>query len=160
MEPDILKISLSCMSSRAVFKRSARTGIDSFKRPPEQRQAQFLNAAKYIAHHSDQLQRTQIADAIKYAVRILASRQYAFIPQYRQMLRDIALRCPDLFNDILHADLLVAKHAQNLQAQRMCNRLDSMRRLLNILISVNQIVSHLQPPVRHAEPRAKWCKFG
>jgi hypothetical protein len=49
--------------------------------------------------------------------------QDALVAQDGEMLRDIALRGADGFDDVLHAGFLVADHAEDFQAQRMRDRL-------------------------------------
>lgn len=54
------------------------------------------------------------------------------------MLRNIALRGTDLFDDILHADFLISQYAQDLQPQRMGNCLECTRRLLDMFVVFDQ----------------------
>ena len=54
------------------------------------------------------------------------------------MLGNIALRGTDGANDLLYASLLVADHAKNLEPQRMYDRLEGTRRLLNVLLLVDE----------------------
>ena len=117
-----------------------------------------LCRTEHIAHHPDQLQCAQIADAVEHPIRILACRQHTLVAQNRQMLRDVALGCADLLNDILHTDLLVAQDAQNFQAQRMGDRLDGLRCLLNIILSVNQFFCHHRFPVNLPSPAPSTAK--
>ena len=103
---------------------------------------QVLCRTKYVAYHPDQFERAQIADTVENLVCILAGNQHAFVAQYRQVLRDVALRCADLFHNILHTDLLVAQYAQYLQAQRVRDRLDCMCCLEYIFFPVYESACH------------------
>jgi len=54
------------------------------------------------------------------------------------MLRDVALRSAYRIDDVLHADLVVAEHAQNLQAQRMGDCLERARGGFYVLVLVDE----------------------
>lgn len=79
---------------------------------------------EHFTHHADQPQRAIIAHAIKHPVGIFAGGEDTFITQDRKVLGDVALRCPDLIDNILHAYLLVAQGAQDLEPQRMRHGLE------------------------------------
>ncbi len=55
------------------------------------------------------------------------------------MLRDVALGGTDLLNNILHADLLITKYAQDFQAQRMRNGLECASSLFDMLVVLDQL---------------------
>lgn len=55
------------------------------------------------------------------------------------MLRNIALRRPDLINDFLHADLLITDDAQYFEPERMSNRLERTSGQLDMLLLLDQI---------------------
>jgi len=75
--------------------------------------------AEYFTHHANQPQGAAIADAIIYAVGILAGCEDALVAQNGEVLRDVALRGTDTLDNILYADLLVTKGAQDFQPQRV-----------------------------------------
>ena len=54
------------------------------------------------------------------------------------MLRDIALRGADDFDDILNTELLMTDHAKYLQPQGMSDRLQRVRCQLDMLLLVNE----------------------
>ena len=97
-----------------------------------------LATAEDLAHHADQLKGACIPDTIINTIGLLARQQYALVPQNRQMLRDIALRRTDRIDNLLHTGLLVANHAQYLEAQGMRNRLERTRCLFDMLLFVDE----------------------
>ena len=94
--------------------------------------------AEHFAHHADKLQGALIANPIKDAIGILASHQYAFFAQDGQVLRNVALRGPDRFDDFLHAGFLISQHAQDFQAQGVRNRLERARGLFDMFLLVDE----------------------
>ena len=96
-------------------------------------------AAEHFAHHSDQLQRAAVADAIVNPIGILTGHQDAFFAQDGQVLRNVALRGPDRFDDFLHARLLIANQAQDFQAQGMRNRLERTSGLLDVFLLIDEV---------------------
>lgn len=71
----------------------------------------ILDFAKNRAHHFNQMYHALVVDIVKNPVGILLEIQNAFVSEYRQMLRDIALTGAYLVNYILDADRFIAKHA-------------------------------------------------
>jgi len=63
---------------------------------------------EYLAHHADQLERSRITDPIINAVGIFARGQDAFVAQNGEVLRNVTLRCANMLDDVLHADLFTA----------------------------------------------------
>lgn len=64
--------------------------------------------AKDFLHEANKPQSPRVPDAIKDSIGILARRQYAFVTQYGQVLGDVALRCADMFDYVLHAHFVIA----------------------------------------------------
>lgn len=54
------------------------------------------------------------------------------------MLRDVALRGADGFDDILYTDLGVAEHAQNLQPQRVRDGLQRAGGSLDVFVPIDE----------------------
>lgn len=71
-----------------------------------------LFAAKNVAHHLDEMYYAVVVDKVKDAIGFFLVIENAFVPQYRQMLGDVALTRANLFDDILDADRLIAEDAQ------------------------------------------------
>ena len=97
-----------------------------------------VDATEQLAHQHDELQGATVTDAVVDAVCILACLQDLLVTQDREMLGDVALRGADGFDDVLHAQLALAQHAQDLEAQWMGDRLEGARGRLDMLILVDQ----------------------
>jgi hypothetical protein len=93
-------------------------------------------AAEDFAHQHDQLQRALIGDAIVNAIGVLAGLQDALVAEYAQMLGDVALGGSDRVDDVLNTDFLVADDAEDLQPQRMGNRLERPGGSLDVLLLI------------------------
>jgi len=85
------------------------------------------------------MQRTLVAHGIVHAIGILSGTEDAFFTEDRQMLRDVALRSPDRLDDILHAQLVFAQDAQDLQPQRMRNGPHCAGHPLDLLLAADQL---------------------
>lgn len=83
--------------------------------------------AEDLAHHADELEGADVADTVIYPVGILAGGQNALVTQDRQMLRDVALRSPDVIDDVLDTHLPIAEGAEDLEAQWVRHGLERTR---------------------------------
>ncbi|OIQ80559.1 hypothetical protein GALL_376790 [mine drainage metagenome] len=54
------------------------------------------------------------------------------------MLGNVALRGADELDNVLHADFLITQHAQDLESQRVRHGLEGQRRLLDVLVALNE----------------------
>lgn len=77
-----------------------------------------------FAHHADQLEGADVANAVVDPVSVLASRQYALVPQDRQVLGDVALGSAHVIDDVLDTDLAITESAEDLEPQRMGHGLE------------------------------------
>lgn len=94
-------------------------------------------AAEHVAHHRDQLKGAGIANTVKHPIGVLAGTQHTFVTHDGQMLGNIALRCANLLDDVLHADFFVTENAEDLQTQRMRHRLHRPRSLFDLLVLIH-----------------------
>ncbi len=101
------------------------------------------NAAEYLTHQPDQLQRALVNHAVEDAVCILAGLQHAFVAQDGEVLRNIALRSADGIDDVLNTDLLVAHDAQDLETQRVRDSLEGARRRFDVFLLANELVQRV-----------------
>ncbi|CAI06678.1 hypothetical protein ebA1053 [Aromatoleum aromaticum EbN1] len=97
------------------------------------------DAAEHFAHQHDQLQRPLVADTVIDAIRILSGLQHPLVPEDRQVLGDVALRGADRLHDFLDADFALAEDAQDLEPQRVCNRLEGTSGSLDVFVLVDQV---------------------
>lgn len=73
-------------------------------------------AAKYAAHHLNQVYDAFVVDEVVNPVGFLFIIKNALVSQYRQMLRNVALAGAYLLNDVLDANGVAAEYAQNLKS--------------------------------------------
>jgi len=97
------------------------------------------DATEYFTHETDQLQCALVAHAIEHPIGILAGQQHALVPENRQVLGNVALGGADRFDDVLNAHLIVTKHAQDLQPERVGNGLQCPRRGFDMFFLVDQV---------------------
>jgi hypothetical protein len=115
----------------------ARQSAEKLTLCPRERGAphSVFMGAEHFAHHADQLQGPIVADAIKDPVGVFARGEDTFIAQDRKVLRDVALGCADLVDDILHADFIVTQGAKNLQTQGVGHRFDGSRCAIDVFVA-------------------------
>lgn len=70
-----------------------------------------MRGTENIPHHFDEFKRAIIVDEIKNTIGFLFGAQYVFLPENRQMLRNIALTGSDLLDNVLYANRIVAEDA-------------------------------------------------
>src|SRR5882672_11636568 len=85
------------------------------------------------------MQRALVAYGIIHVIGVLSRTEDAFFPEDRQVLRDVALRSPDRLDDILHAQLMLAQNAQDLQPQRMRDGPHCAGHPLDLLLPAEQL---------------------
>src|SRR5438552_14669917 len=98
-------------------------------------------AAQHFAHGSDKMQRTLVAHGIIHVIGILSRTEDALFPEDRQVLRDVALGSPDRLDDVLYAQLMLAKDAQDFQPQRMSDGPHCAGHFLDLLLAADNFES-------------------
>lgn len=96
--------------------------------------ASVCPGAENLSHHADQLEQASICDTVENPVGVFARVQNPLVAKDRQMLRDVALRRPDLVDDVLDADLIVTKGAEDLQSEGMGDGFQRARRTVYISV--------------------------
>lgn len=96
------------------------------------------NRTEHIPHHAHQFEGARIADAVEHAVGIFVGGEYAFVSQDGEVLRDVALRRPNLLDDVLYAQFARGKNAQYLEAQRVGDGFHGVGGGDDIFFSVDQ----------------------
>ncbi len=76
------------------------------------------------------------------------------------MLRDVALRGADRFDDVLHTDIGVAEHTQNLQPQRVRDGLQRAGGSLDVLVPIDEREDVVLDHDALREDKAASIKYG
>lgn len=82
-----------------------------------------------------------VIDIVENAIGIFPVVQNAFVPEYGQVLGNVALAGPNLLDDTLYADGLVAQNTQYFEPDRVRHRLQAFCSPVDVRIVVmNQMV--------------------
>lgn len=103
---------------------------------------QKLAMAKYLTHHSNQLQHALIVYKIINTIGFFPAAKNAFIAQDRQMLRNITLSCSYYRDNVLNANGIVAQYAKNLESQGVRHGLQAIGRMSDVFVFCNERLTY------------------
>lgn len=118
------------LQARLQKRQSIKSPLDSA--------TEISGITENLAHHTDQLQDAFIADAVIDTVGFLARYHDPLFAQNGQVLRDIALRGANGFDNFLNAGFLIADDTQDFKAQGVGNRFERMGCQINMFLFVNE----------------------